>query len=75
VLRDHFHRFQNGGSQTGTRAIVFTNVRSSVDEILNHLKALEPMCRVGPYALPHPQVIVFPLLSCTLSHLLTRRCG
>ncbi len=32
----------------GTRAIVFTNVRSSVDEILNHLKQLAPMCRVGP---------------------------
>ncbi len=53
VLQDHFVRFQTAGTQSGagTRAIVFTHARSSVDEILSHLKALEPMCKVGRWRL------------------------
>ncbi len=43
VLTDHFTRFKVAG---GSRCIVFTHARASVDEILNHLKMLEPMCKV-----------------------------
>ena len=43
VLRDHFMRFQ----ASSTRCIVFTHARATVDEILGHLKALEPMCLVS----------------------------
>ena len=47
VLRDHFHRYSASSSSNGTRAIVFTQARASVEEIIGHIKTLQPMCKVG----------------------------
>ena len=46
VLHDHFSRYASVGS---TRAIVFTHARNSVDELLLHLKSMEPLCTALPF--------------------------
>ncbi|DAZ96450.1 TPA: hypothetical protein N0F65_006496 [Lagenidium giganteum] len=47
VLSEHFERHRSGGSST--RAIVFTQFRASVTEIVGLLERMQPLIKVQPF--------------------------